>query len=192
MKKEDKIKQSEMILNAAYNCISSKGYANVSMREIANEAGVALSQLHYYFGSKKELFREIIKKMIGKYLLEVENHLKKGETAKEKVSSLVMFFREMLTNNRELFCLLYDLTGLALWSDSFRDLLSSLFKELSNMIEEFIINNSSVLGNLHGYSSEKLARLILGSMFGVGIQVLLDPKDEGMMDSLNAIQIIFD
>lgn len=192
MKKGDKVKQSEIILDAAYNCISSKGYANVSMREIANEAGVALSQLHYYFGSKKELFREIIKKMMEKYLLEVESHLKKGETSKEKFSSLVMFFQEMLTHNQELFCLLYDLTGLALWSDSFRDLLSTLFKELSNMIEEFILNNSPLLENLKMYSSEKLARAILGAMFGVGIQVLLDPNDEGIIDSLNAIQIIFD
>jgi len=42
-----KANQSERILQTAFECISSKGYANVSMRDIADEAGVALSQLMY-------------------------------------------------------------------------------------------------------------------------------------------------
>lgn len=191
MTNKKKANQSEQILNAAYNSISSKGYANVSLREIAKEAEVALSQLHYHFGSKEELFKEIIKKMMGKYLIEVEDHLRKGETEKEKMSSLIVFFEKILTHNSELFCLLYDLTGLALWSDTFRDLLSDLFKEISNMIEEFILNSNSLSEKLKGYSPKILSRMILGAMFGVGIQVLLDPNDKGIIDSLDAVQVIF-
>lgn len=192
MNKVKKVNQSEKILNAAYKCLASKGYAEVSLREIADEAGVALSQLHYYFGNKKELFRAVIKKMIKKYLQEVEYHLKKEETATERTSSLIKFFQELLRHNSELFCLLYDFTDLALWSDSFRELLTSLFKDLSNMIEEFILNNSSLKENLRGYTSKSLARMILGAMYGIAIQVLLDPNDEVTVDALNAIQIIFE
>lgn len=37
----------QAILEAAYRCIIRQGYAAVSLRQIAREAGVALSQLHY-------------------------------------------------------------------------------------------------------------------------------------------------
>jgi len=56
----DRQSQSEKILSAAYGCISTRGYANVSLRDIADEAGVALSQLHYYYKSKEGLFKEVV------------------------------------------------------------------------------------------------------------------------------------
>jgi AcrR family transcriptional regulator len=184
--------QSQRILEAAYECISTKGYANVSLREIDDNAGVVLSQLHYYFGNKEGLFREVIKMMIKKYLFEVESYLKKGKTAKERLSSLINFFKEMLKNNPGLFRLLYDFTGLALWSPSFSTLLRNLFKDLSNMIEELILKNSHLMENLQGYSPALLARMILGAMFGTAIQVMLDEDKENLPDALNAIQIVLD
>jgi hypothetical protein len=96
----------------------------------------------------------------------------------------------MLKYNPELFRLLYDFTGLALWSPIFSNLLSDLFKELSDMIEKYIVNNFQ-MKELKGYSTKSLSRLILGSMFGTGIQVLLD-YDEDLPEALNAIQILFE
>lgn len=44
----DHTNPAQKILLAAYDCLSTRGYANVTMRNIADEAGVALSQLTYY------------------------------------------------------------------------------------------------------------------------------------------------
>jgi AcrR family transcriptional regulator len=192
MNGKERVNQSQLILNAAYKCISTKGYANVSLREIANEAGVVLSQLNYYYGNKEGLFSEVIKMMVKRYIFEIENHLKKGQTAKEKISFLVKFFNEMLANNPGLFRLLYDFTGLALWSSSFSYQLGSLFNDLSGMIEKYILSNTSVNEGLKGYSSKSIARMILGAMLGTAIQVLLDPEEENLPDALNAIQIVFE
>jgi len=192
MNGKEKVNQPQMILNAAYKCISTKGYANVSLREIANEAGVVLSQLNYYYGNKEGLFSGVIKMMVKRYIFEIEKHLKKGETAKEKISSLIKFFKKMLANNPGLFRLLYDFTGLALWSSSFSGQLCSLFKELSDMIEKYVLNNTNVNKVLKGYSSKSIARMILGAMLGTAIQVLLDPEEENLPDALNAIQIVFE
>jgi AcrR family transcriptional regulator len=182
--------QSERILLAAFESISTKGYANVSMRDIADEAGVVLSQLNYYFKNKEGLFKEVVRMMIGKYLHEIEESLKGEDSPKERAKSLIKYFGKMLKYNPELFRLLYDFTGLALWSPVFSNLLSDLFKELSDMIEKYIINNLQ-MKELKGYSTKSLSRLILGSMFGTGIQVLLD-YDEDLPEALNAIQILFE
>ncbi len=40
------------ILDAARNRLLADGYANLSTRKVATEAGVPLSQVHYHFGSK--------------------------------------------------------------------------------------------------------------------------------------------
>jgi AcrR family transcriptional regulator len=40
------------ILDAARRCLLADGFARMSTRKVAGEAGVPLSQLHYHFGSK--------------------------------------------------------------------------------------------------------------------------------------------
>jgi hypothetical protein len=58
------------------------------------------------------------------------------------------------------------------------------------MIEKYIFKDLQ-LKELKGYSTKNLSRLILGSMFGTGIQVLLD-QDEELPEALNAMQILFE
>jgi len=182
--------QSEKILLAAYACISTRGYANVSMREIADEAGVVLSQLNYYFKNKEGLFKEVVGMMISRYLKEIEESLKQENSPQKRVKGLINYFKNMLKHNPELFRLLYDFTGLAIWSPIFSSLLSELFKDLSVIIEKYIFNDLQI-EDLKGYSTKTLSRLILGSMFGTGIQVLLD-QDEELPEALNAMQILFE
>lgn len=187
-----KMNQSQKILIAAFECVSSRGYANVSLRDIADEAGVVLSQLNYYYKNKEGLFTEVIKMMMQKYLQEVENHLKKGTTAKEKISSLIIYFQEMLAENPELFRLLYDFSGMALWSATFGELLRNLFNDLANLIEKYVLNNIAIKGNLRGYSSKSIARMIFGAMFGTAIQVILDPQEKKLPEALKAVELVFE
>lgn len=182
--------QSEKILIAASECISKKGYANVSMRDIANEAGVVLSQLNYYFSNKEGLFKEVVKMMIIKYLRDIEEALKTEESHKERLKQLIKYFRKMLQYNPKLFKLLYDFTGLALWSPVFSDLLRSLYNDLADLVENYILSNFQIIRS-KGISVKSLSRLIIGSMFGIGVQVLID-HDEELTDALDAMQVLFE
>jgi AcrR family transcriptional regulator len=48
------------LLEAARTCLLERGYANLSTRRIADEAGLALGHLHYYFGSKRQLLLAVL------------------------------------------------------------------------------------------------------------------------------------
>ncbi len=50
----------ERILKAAYSCFSRRGYLGTTTREVAHLAGVSEVTLFRLFGSKKELFREVL------------------------------------------------------------------------------------------------------------------------------------
>jgi AcrR family transcriptional regulator len=56
---------AQVILDAARTRLLADGYAGLSTRKVANEAGVPLSQVHYHFGSKGGMVLA---------LLETENH----------------------------------------------------------------------------------------------------------------------
>lgn len=190
--KVDMKSQSQKILLAAYKCISAKGYANVSLRDISIEAGVVLSQISYYYGNKEGLFKEVIKMLVQKYLQEVEECLQKGATAKEKISSLINHFQEMLSKRPEVFRLLYDFTSLAIWSPSFGELLRNLFKDLSSLIEKYVLRDADLKENLKTYAPNSLARMLFGAMFGTAIQVILDPEEKSLPAALSPILVMFE
>lgn len=53
---------STKILEAARRCLLADGYAALSTRKVADDAGVPLSQIHYHFGSKEELILSLLRK----------------------------------------------------------------------------------------------------------------------------------
>ncbi len=190
--KANELSQSQKILNAAYKCISTKGYANVSLRDIADEAGVVLSQLNYYYKNKEGLFLEIVKTLAQKYLTETEEYLKKSRPEKEQMAGLIKYFQEILTKNPELFKLLFDLTSMSLWSASLKELLNDLFKRLADLINKYIVSDFSHRENLKNYSPAAVARIVLGTLFGTSIQVILADEKVDMLDSLAALNVLFE
>ena len=48
------------ILAAARRCLLADGYANLSTRHVADAAEVPLSQIHYHFGSKRQLILAVL------------------------------------------------------------------------------------------------------------------------------------
>jgi len=54
----------EQILACASRLFSQRSYATVSTTEIAAEAGVARGLLNHYFGTKRELFLEVVRTLV--------------------------------------------------------------------------------------------------------------------------------
>ena len=53
---------SASILDAAEDLFSKHGFYGVTIREVAREAGVDTALVHYYFGSKRELFDAVFQR----------------------------------------------------------------------------------------------------------------------------------
>jgi AcrR family transcriptional regulator len=54
----------EQILACARRLFSQRSYSTVSTSDIAAEAGVARGLLHHYFGSKRELYLEVVRSLV--------------------------------------------------------------------------------------------------------------------------------
>ncbi|WP_437689809.1 TetR/AcrR family transcriptional regulator [Sorangium sp. So ce176] len=56
------------LLEAAYSLIAEKGLEGLRTRDIAARAGVNISMLHYYFGTKDALLAAIVAHVTGKFV----------------------------------------------------------------------------------------------------------------------------
>lgn len=174
-KGKDKLSPPAKILHTAYECLSARGYASVTMRNIADEAGVALGQVTYYYKSKEKLFLEVINMMMQEYLREVKLKLESSVTEGEKYSALISFFKELVNDNPSQLQLFIDFTAQALWIPSFREKVNSLFGRLTDLIETHITFDSGDDRN-ENYDSRQTAGQILGMLYGMSIQFLLNPN----------------
>ena len=52
------IETKEMIMDAAVNLIKSKGFANVTIKDICDKSGITKSLFYYYYRSKNDLFAD--------------------------------------------------------------------------------------------------------------------------------------
>jgi AcrR family transcriptional regulator len=60
----DHDERRRQILDCARRLFSERNYASVSTTEIAREAGVARGLLHHYFGSKRDLYLEVVQTLV--------------------------------------------------------------------------------------------------------------------------------
>lgn len=78
------------IIETAEELFADKGYDGTSVRDIADEAGVNVAMISYYFGSKEKLMEALFEHRIGSIQMKVENLLKDDSLSPiEKVNMLI-------------------------------------------------------------------------------------------------------
>lgn len=77
------------ILRTAEKLFADKGYDGTSVRDIADEAGVNLAMISYYFGSKLKLMEAIFEQRSLYIRMRVEKLLEEGTEPFEKINTLV-------------------------------------------------------------------------------------------------------
>lgn len=78
------------IMEIAEQLFADKGYDGTSVRDIADEAGVNVAMISYYFGSKEKLMESLFELRLGNLKMRVESLLKdESLTPIEKVNMLL-------------------------------------------------------------------------------------------------------
>lgn len=71
---------SEKIIAVAIKMFLEFGFQKVSVDEIASEAGMTKATVYYYFGSKSELFKEALVKLMQRVKTRIEHLLSKEDS----------------------------------------------------------------------------------------------------------------
>lgn len=93
----------EKIIEAARKVFTQKGYAATRTRDIAEEAGINLALLNYYFRSKEKLFQLIMAEKLQQLFSVVIPIVNNDELSlEEKLDALVQNYIDLLVDNPDL------------------------------------------------------------------------------------------
>lgn len=101
---EEKLPQEarEKLLAAATKLFAEKGYAGVSIRQLAEAAGVNSAMISYYFGGKEGLYEAVLSTLYERLLVQFEAVAAQTASAQEKLRLYAEVIRRTHTQDQPL------------------------------------------------------------------------------------------
>jgi AcrR family transcriptional regulator len=167
-----------IILEAARSRLLADGYAGLSTRKVADEAGVPLSQLHYHFGSKSRLILELLETENRRRLERQTQMYAEAKPLWQRYEQACDFLEDDLESGYVR--VLQEMIA-AGWSnqeigDAVRDLLSGWVVLLAEVAREAEQRH----GPLGPVTAEELAMLVGAAFIGAEALLLLGFERPGM------------
>jgi len=137
-KEREKIQHREEILAVALRLFSDRGFHNVSMQEIAEEAEFSVGTLYNLFESKESLFVELMKagiERIGQLLIPV---LDSNQEEDKKLSEFIRVHVDMIEGNVEFIKLYISQYGMSTSVNPILKDISVLKKTVAAKLENLI------------------------------------------------------
>ncbi len=168
--------KKEQILLAAVEMFLDKDYYQVTITEIAEQAGVGKGTVYEYFSSKEDLFKESFSYCADTYLQLFRQHFYTGKPVRHTLHNLISAHLGLLRENRQRLYLLFNERPLSLqelqgWVIEKR---REILKGIIAMLEEGIAAEELRFD----IDVEMASRLFLAVNFDViGAMVVLDDQD---------------
>jgi len=88
-REREKLRQRQEMLAAAFDLFSQKGYHNVSMHEIAEQAEFAIGTLYKFFQNKEDLYKALVLEQCDKFEDAIARAIGDGDDEVEKLRNYV-------------------------------------------------------------------------------------------------------
>lgn len=166
----------ERILQAARATVLEAGVAGVSTRRVAEQAGVALSQLHYHFGSRQNLVLEVLRAE-NERLLERQKVMYAADAPLwKRWEQACDFFDDDLASG---YVRILHESMASGWSDDrvasdVRDILRGWFDLLTTVATEAEVQ----LGSLGPLTAREVAALVVSAFLGGEAVLLVGLSDD--------------
>ena len=177
------------ILDAAEVCVAREGYGGMSVRDVALEAGVSKSLVHYHFLSKEHLFLEVQVRAYNRLARAVVEAVSAiGTGTRRTVAALDAVFDALRAHD--------DLPVLAeIWV---RSLSNERLRARAVALGEFLRRViADALGAIWGDDAARLpfsvataAELLLGALIGIGLHAGVDRDHRRVDDALEGLRTI--
>ncbi len=158
------------LLDTAERLFALKGFEGTSVRDIADEAGVNIAMISYYFGSKEKLMEALFEKRIGHIKMRVENLLKDSSLSSiQKVEMLIEEYVERVMRDKQFHRIMVC------------EQIINKNPAIINLLKEIKLKNASIIGELikdgqkKGEFKKKVdVVMLLSVMVGIVTQLMIN------------------
>jgi AcrR family transcriptional regulator len=162
-------------LDAAWKVFLRKGYAGSSAEEISAEAGFTRGAFHYNFGSRAELFAELLQERVyDSYRRMAEAGLASGTPSPRKTGEMLAALQAG-PDDEGLFGLWLELLAESGRDENLRELAAGFWRGNRELLTELIRRDFEASGTEPPVAPEVLASGVIALDIGLAVQHKVDP-----------------
>ncbi|MEM1111698.1 MAG: TetR/AcrR family transcriptional regulator [Pseudomonadota bacterium] len=171
MRKRGKAR-AEKILDVAKAIVISEGLASLSTRRVADQLGISVGNLAYYYPTKQALLQAMVKRVIDGYDADLQREF--ASFPNDPLMRLRAFFRYMKADAKkpEVHAFFYQFWGLTVTDDEAAALRANMYDSFSRTLIDLL---RDVHPSLRDRELENMSYAIL--TFLEGLHVIYGPGD---------------
>ena len=166
----------EAIIRAASRAVAKKGYAQVSLRDVAEGAGVPKSLLHYYFKDKNQLMEALLRFLNRKYIRIIDRVARLPLSTSEKLERGFEEFQKFTAREPKWMLMILDLLVQAVHRPEGKKEAYSLYEEVSGIITRVLQQEKDTEGARGEIDEAVMSSLIVATLIGLGVVFILDKQ----------------
>jgi AcrR family transcriptional regulator len=144
------------LLGQCFNLFAEKGYAAITMRQIATGLGVSTGTLYHYFPSKEALFEQLLEEMEGQDILQVSTEMADIQNLPDRLKAGFAF----LERNHD-----YFFKQLLIFTDYYQQL--SREKNQNNALERGCDRIQNFMTQILGLPSPEITQFLFSMVDGL-------------------------
>ena len=174
----DALKEARKVqlMEATIDCIAARGFADLTLADIAKAAGLSVGIVNFYFRSKDVLLIETLRHLVADYVQQTNENIRNaGTTAAAQIEAMIESDFHRTIANRKRVTVWYAFWGETRWRPEFLKIcqqLSASFHEETRAAFTRLIAE----GGYSNIDADLVARGFDAMIDGLWLDMLINPK----------------
>jgi AcrR family transcriptional regulator len=162
------------IVHATIRCLARDGYAGLTMKRVAAEAGVSPGILHYYFRDKRAILARAAQTVTADLDRRVAIEARSARDARGRLRALLRACLEVATETRDFWTVFIELWGEALHDRELARLNRRAYARARRFLAASVARGTAD-GAFRRVGPDEAALVILALVDGLSLQLTFDP-----------------
>ena len=166
----------EQIVRATVRCLARDGYARLTMKKVAREAGVSQGSLHYYFADKRAMLvatLTAVSRDLDRRVAAAQSRAPREPAA--RLRALVRTCLEVAVDRSEFWVVFLEFWGEMVHDRRLRAVNAEVYTRTRRLLGRLIADGVRA-GRFRAVDPERAAAVVLGLVDGVSLQLTFDPR----------------
>jgi len=174
----DALKEARRIqlMEATIDCIAARGFADLTLADVAKAAGLSVGIVNFYFKSKDVLLIETLRHLVADYVQQTNENIRNaGATAAAQIDAMIESDFHRTIANRKRVTVWYAFWGETRWRPEFLKIcqqLSDSFHDETRAAFARLVTE----GGYSGIDADLVARGFDAMIDGLWLDMLINPK----------------
>jgi AcrR family transcriptional regulator len=166
----------EQIIEATIRCLARDGYARLTMKVLAREAGVSQGILHYYFKDKAAILVAVLEAVTADLDRRVvQAQAEGGQTPQQGLHAVIATCLSTTQTQPELWRVYIQLWGEMMHDDSLRAINADLYGKMRRQVAT-LLSKGMRDGAFRRVDVSQAAAMIVGLIDGMALQLTFDTQ----------------